>query len=351
LSSGRRPTWGITLTHTARSHVTIVVLNWNGRDDTLDCLDSLQSLDYPNYSVIVVDNGSSDDSVAAIRKQYPGYELIETGKNLGYAGGNNVGIRRALELDADYILLLNNDTLVDTGMLREFVSAAAMHPEAGVFAGKIFQLEPPDVLWYAGARWLPDKGGFQHVGAGQRDVEAHCDEVVETDYASGCAFFAPAASFRKVGLLDEDMFLMFEESDWCYRAKEMGLPSLFIPSAKLWHRVSASFGGKTSPLATYFLTRNRLLWASRHLSLPGRLSVWRATLREYLQDGLPPFQSSGRGPRALYWATCSYFRELARRHELPLSRARREAVRDYIRGRFGDCPADIRQLSSTATRL
>src|SRR5688572_19863302 len=149
--------------------VVVVVLNWNGGDDTLECLASLRHLRYTNVHTIVVDNGSSDESVANIGTAFPEIPLIQTGVNLGYAGGNNVGIRAALATGAEYVLLLNNDTVVDPDCVDAFVEAARAHPEGALFGAKIYYHQEPDCIWYAGARWAPEISQFFHVGNGERD--------------------------------------------------------------------------------------------------------------------------------------------------------------------------------------
>ena len=125
--------------------VSIIVLNWNGRNDTLECLESVERIEYPNFDVVVVDNGSNDDSVAAIHAKFPEITLLETGKNLGYAGGNNVGIHHALQQNANYILLLNNDTVVDPALVQQFVEAGQLMPEGGAFGAKIYLYSKPDL--------------------------------------------------------------------------------------------------------------------------------------------------------------------------------------------------------------
>ena len=131
----------------------IVILNWNGKSDTLVCLTSLQSLQYSQYKIIIIDNGSTDDSVHEIRALYPEMTVIETGQNLGYAEGNNVGIRYALEQDAEFILLLNNDTTVAPDLLDQLVNAATQNSNAGVFGATLFYMDKPDTVWFAGAQW------------------------------------------------------------------------------------------------------------------------------------------------------------------------------------------------------
>ena len=318
--------------------VSIVVLNWNGWHDTLACIASLQRLDYPNYRIHVVDNGSSDDSVAVIRERFPGVEIIQTGSNLGFAGGNNVGVRRALEIGASYVLLLNNDTVVDAGLLTALVAGAERNAGAAAFSGKIFFFDQPDRIWYAGAAWDSEALCFAQIGEGERD--AHQYEIErETAYACGCAFFVSAERLREIGLLDEDFFLYFEETDWCYRARKRGYPSVFLPEAKLWHKVSVSFGGERSPLALYFLTRNRLLWARRHAGFGTSARLYARTAATLAHRFLSPLVDGRIGsPRERWWALQSAFGEARNRAYLL-------AVRDFVLGKFGDCPQQVRELS------
>lgn len=322
--------------------VVVVILNWNGRDDTLACLASATAIIYPNFRVIVVDNGSADDSVAAIRAAFPEIEVIATGRNLGFAGGNNVGIKRSLEIGSDYVLLLNNDAEVDPGILDAFVAAARQFPDAGVFSGKIYFHAEPSRIWYAGAQWNSGASRFDQIGEGMVDDGVSYSNPRETDYACGCAFFVPAGRLREVGLLDEDYFLYFEETDWCYRARKAGHPSVFVPDARVWHKVSVSFGGEGSPLALYFITRNRLLWARRHVSLSRRLRVHAEIIRSLIQRFLAP--SSGTqvgGPfilKAWWWSVRDALRD-------PRNIAVFLGVRDFWLGRFGNCPDEVRALT------
>ncbi len=324
--------------------VSIVVLNWNGVDDTIVCLDSLAALTYPNFNVVVVDNGSTDDSLPRLRPytaRYP-LTLIETGANLGFSGGNNVGIKRALARGADYVLLLNNDTVVDPSLLDAFVATAKRFPVAGVFSAKIYFHAEPSRIWYAGACWNDEKVRFEQVGEGELDDGQRFATVCETDYACGCAFFVPATRLRELGLLDDDFFLYFEETDWCYRARKAGYPSIFVPEAKLWHKVSVSFGGEGSPLALYFQTRNRLLWASRHAPLRRRFEVYAASGRALLHRFVRPLLRARTGQsyslKAWWWAMRMVWHD-------PSNRAYFIGVRDFWLRRFGDCPDAVRALA------
>lgn len=320
--------------------VFIVILNWNGRDDTLACLKSVQEVDYPNFKILVVDNGSSDDSVSAIREHHTPVEIIETGANLGFAGGNNVGIKRALALGADYVLLLNNDTEVDTQLLRAFIAAAKRHPNAGAMSARIYYYSDPHRIWYAGGKWSPDLRRFIQIGEGALDTGTEFSTEIETDYACGCAFFVSAKRLRELGNLDDDFFLYFEETDWCYRARKAGYPSFFVPDAKVQHKVSASFGGEKSPLLTYFITRNRLLWAKRHLAFRQRWIVYTDSVRNLFRRycSLPIKRIHSISPRQIWWSITQAFCDVT-------NRAYFMGLRDFCLRRFGDCPDEVRTLT------
>ena len=330
----------------AQPSVFIIILNWNGRDDTLACLESLGKIAYADFSVIVVDNGSADNSVEAIRAAFPEVDLIETGANLGFSGGNNVGIQQALARGADYVLLLNNDTVVDPGLLDAFVAAAGHYPDAGVFSAKIYFHAEPKRIWYAGARWNDKTVRFEQVGEGVLDDGQRFSTLCETDYACGCAFFVPAARLREIGLLDDQFFLYFEETDWCYRARKAGYPSIFVPEAKLWHKVSVSFGGEGSPLALYFQTRNRLLWAKRHATLRRRLGVYAESVYALFRRFAFPLVRTRKGqPFSLkggWWSVREVFHD-------PSNLACFMGFRDFWLGRFGNCPDVVRELAKQWT--
>lgn len=325
--------------------VAIVILNWNGREDTLACLASLSSLSYANVELIVVDNGSMDGSATAIRAAHPTVDVIEAGLNLGFSAGNNVGIYRALERGADFVLLLNNDTEVAPDLVDAFLAAARRHPQAGAFAGRIYFHAEPRCIWYAGTAWNSKAACFEHLGEGIVDDGSSFAIESETAYACGCAMFVSSARLRELGLLDESYFLYFEETDWCFRARSAGYPSIYVPGARLWHKVSASVGGEGSPLMLYFTTRNRLLWARRYGSAAQRWAVWRATLSALWRRFVVPvgrrYGVAGRGARAWWWQIRSAWRD-------PRSRALLLGVRDYILHRFGDCPAIVRELARQA---
>jgi GT2 family glycosyltransferase len=336
--------------------VVVIVLTWNGREDTLRCLESLQAVDYPNWEMLVVDNGSEDGTVDAVRTAYPGVTVIETGRNLGYTGGNNVGVEAALNRGAEFILILNNDTVVPSELLQAFVRAAGQYPDAGVFGAKIYFLHDPYRLWYGGASWSPRALlSFENLGGGVLDNGKDFEQVRDTPAVFGAAMFFRAAVVRTVGMLDDRFFLLYEEVDWCFRARRAGFRCLFVPEAKVWHRVSGAFGGSQSPLYEYFDVRNRLLWAEKNLSVRGRIRVWAYTMGLLcpLMPGIGGACGAlwqllrGRhGVKQAYWEIHARGREWWRERSKPGVRTLRKvqwrATGDYLIRRFGNCPASVR---------
>jgi GT2 family glycosyltransferase len=236
-----------------------VVLNWNGGEDTVAALESLNRVE-----TICVDNGSEDGSPDAVAERFPQVELIRTGVNLGFAGGNNVGIRRALGRGADWVLLLNNDAVADAELPAALTAAAEARPDAGVLACKVFFAEPPDVLMYAGGRVNLRLGYWgRQDGFGERD-DGRFDSLRDVDRATGAAMAVSRAAIERAGLLDESLFAYAEDTEWCLRIREAGFAVVFVPDAKVWHVGSASTGGLSSPTSIYYDTRNMIAVAERH---------------------------------------------------------------------------------------
>ncbi|MBP2676799.1 MAG: hypothetical protein H6Q84_3639 [Deltaproteobacteria bacterium] len=217
--------------------VYVVILTWNGREDTLECLRSLVPVWNDRVMGLVVDNGSSDGTAEAVRSRFPGMEVIETGENLGYAGGNNVGIRHALDRGADYVLLLNNDTVADPPFLKEMLAVAGGSERIGFVSPKICFLDPPDLL-------ERDRGQY--------------DQTTEIDRPCGCAVLVSRRLCREVGLMDDQLFLYGEEVEWMLRARKRRFKACLAPKARVWHKVSASIGGENHPDAFYYGVRNTL---------------------------------------------------------------------------------------------
>lgn len=226
--------------------VAVIVLNWNGKALTLDCVKSLLELRAPNVETVVVDNASTDGSAEAVREAFGDrVSVIVNDDNLGFAEGNNVGIRYALERGADFVLLLNNDTVVDADlidcMLRPFDGAA----DIGVTGPKIYYYTPRDQIWFAGGEVFLWRGVSRHIGIREKD-RGQFDQRRDVDYVTGCALMAKREVFESAGSLDPSYVAYYEDVDFCMRARRAGFRIVYVPDGKVWHKVSASTGGQMS---------------------------------------------------------------------------------------------------------
>ena len=243
------------------SVVYIVVLNWNNASETINALRSLSRSDYPGHEIVVVDNGSTDDSIAVIRADFPGVHIIGTGENLGYAGGNNVGIHYALAQGADYIWLFNDDAIAAPDALSALMRAAQTDPDAGFLGPTVQMRERPDQILSAGGYLDSDLNPRQR-GLGEIN-QGQYQKIEEVDFLSGCALLISRASIEAVGLLDERFFTYGEDVEWCFRGKLHGLKVLFVPQALVWHPDTRS-RDENSARVMYYMSRNRLLFLRKH---------------------------------------------------------------------------------------
>ncbi len=220
--------------------VSVIIINWNGLTDTAECLESLRGVAYPNHETIVVDNGSFGDDVRILQERFGDHvKLIASGENLGFAGGCNLAIREALAGGADYMLLLNNDVTVDPKFLNEMVRIAEELPEAAALCPKIYFHDRPAVICSTGGRVNAWAGTAQQVGRGEED-RGQYEQVALRDYAEGAAMLIRRQALERVGLLDEEYFAYWEETDWCARAAEAGYKCYYVPSARVWHKTARS---------------------------------------------------------------------------------------------------------------
>ncbi len=243
--------------------IAIIVLTWNGRDLTLDCLRSLEAVRTPGAHGVVVDNASSDGTVSAIRERYGDrISVIENGANLGFAAGNNAGIKRALADGADFVLLLNNDTMVAPDFVDELLRPMMAAPDVGITAPKIFYAEPVNQIWFAGGEISLWRGTARHIGIREID-RGQYDRERDIDYATGCAMLVRRAVFEKAGFLDPGYQAYFEDADFCVRVRAAGFRIRYAPAAKVWHKISASTGGQLSRRkATRKLASSRRFFAA-----------------------------------------------------------------------------------------
>lgn len=247
--------------------VRIIVLNYNGAQLTLDCVDSALKIDYPNFRVIVVDNASTDDSVVRFREAFTGprVDLLVNDKNEGYAGGNNRGIERALSQGADYIFVLNNDTIADPGCLAPLVQAMETDPRIGLCAGPIF----------AGLQGMaPARGEYMSLftARSRTGEENPANGPVDVHYVSGAALLLRSEALRRIGTFNESYFLLYEDNDICFRARKGGFRVCYVPSSGLTHLGHASLVKRPSSLFYFHLVRNRAWFVRRYGRLPHRLA-------------------------------------------------------------------------------
>lgn len=244
--------------------VFIIILNWNGYDVTKECLESLSRVDYANFEIVVVDNGSKDSSPERLMRGFPGLTVIRNESNLGFTGGNNVGIRCALEQNANYILLLNNDTVVAPAFLSELIRVAESDARIGILNPKIYYFEPPTMLWYAGGTFNFWRGFPSHIGHRKCD-RAKYNQMRQVTFITGCAFLVKATVVREIGLLDEQLFYTAEDTDWSIRALQAGYTAVYVPSSMIWHKESFDTkrnAGKS--FRDFYNIRNTLLLARKH---------------------------------------------------------------------------------------
>jgi len=273
--------------------VSIIVLNWNGLDDTIECLESLHKITYPNYQVIVVDNGSEGEDVRVLGEKFGYYvHIIENDRNYGFAEGNNIGMRYAINSYApDYLLLLNNDTVVAPDFLDELVKVVESDSKIGIASPKIYYYEfksRNDVIWFAGGRiewwrrWV-----YPHIGCRDNDLPQY-QKITTVDWASGAAMLLKSSVVEKLSLLNSGYFFGNEDVEYCIKARKNGFNIVYVPAARVWHKIGMTRDklgvpkGKDEPdfvsLYPYyrFIRRNfsSLVYVYHLLLLPTTLFQW-----------------------------------------------------------------------------
>jgi len=266
-------------------NISIIITNYNGIDDTLECLESLKRCDLNglNVEIIIVDNDSHDGSVEALSK-LKDINFIENRQNLGFSGGNNVGIRKAIAKGSDAVLILNNDTIVDKSLFVNLLSALKV---GDIVSPKIYfapgfefhkdrykKKDLGKVIWYGGGEidWSNIIG--KHIGVDRVDT-GQFSKRAEIDLATGACMFVKRKVFETIGFFDEKYFLYLEDMDFCVRAKKRGFKIIFEPKAVIWHKNAGSVGGSGSKIQDYFISRNRLLFAFKYAKLRTKIAVLR----------------------------------------------------------------------------
>lgn len=282
-----------------KSSVSLIILTTNALKMTQEQLLDVSKLDVSGLKAecLVVDNGSKDGTEETIKNyKLPNmdYKFIQSGANLGFAGGNNVGIKDAIRRKFDYILLLNNDLILPKDLVKKLVSFMDKNADVGVASPKMYfakgyefhkdrytEKEKGNVLWYAGG--IIDKDNVYTIHRGVDEIDnGQYDKIEETDVANGACVIIRREVFEKVGLLDASFFLYWEDADFSARVYRAGYKVMYYPETCMWHKVSASTGGSGSPTNDYFLTRNRFYYSMRYSSMRTKFAVFRDTVKQIL---------------------------------------------------------------------
>lgn len=253
-------------TRDPRAPIAVVLVNWNGPTDTLATLSSLdraRAASDLDLRPLVVDNGSTDDSRARFAAERPDVEVLATGENLGFAGGNLAAIRHVLADPAvGWVLLLNTDVEVDPGFLPPLLDACR-DPAVGAAGPKIFYADPPDRLWAAGGRLRVRETVTEECGRGEPDGP-RWDRARDVTYLTTCCLLVPREVLQRVGPLDPAYFINVDDADWCRRALDAGYRLRYVPQSRLWHKVAASTAGSYTPFKTFHTGRSNAIWVRRH---------------------------------------------------------------------------------------
>jgi GT2 family glycosyltransferase len=258
--------------------VSVISINYNGLQETMEMIASLKKISYPNIEIIIVDNDSKEDPTS-IKSSYPDVVLFRNPINEGFAGGNNRGMEIAT---GDYFVLLNNDTLVDPNFLEPLVERAQSDPTIGIICPKLVYFEDQSIIQYAGYTPInPITGRGHGIGFNEKDKGQYNTAQV-TDRAHGAAMFIPRKAVEKTGLMAELYFLYYEEMDYCERIKRNGFTIWYEPGSRIIHKESMSVG-KNSLMKTFYMSRNRLIYLRRNVPYP----LFLVTLAYYLLVAAP----------------------------------------------------------------
>lgn len=292
----------------------VILVNYNGKDYNEACIESVRANRIDGeLRIIVVDNASEDGSMQALRERYgteKQIELAQLNDNYGFSHANNVGIRMAKEWGADVVLLLNNDTEIAATMLQELLACAKRHP-GSMIVPKICYSDARERIWSAGGSVSPVVKKVRHIGLDEED-RGQYDEERRTFFATGCCLLLPMRVIERAGMLDERFFLYYEDTEYSFRLRELGIDIYYCPQAVMYHKVGAGSGGADSPLCAYYIARNWLLCS--RLRLGGRYPVFLA------------YYVINRTVCCLLWLL---------RGKGALVRATWLGIRDFHRGKFG----------------
>lgn len=249
-----------------KPNIYIIILNWNGLNDTFECLKSLRQVTYPNFEVIVVDNDSTGNDVEVLKEKYGSFvfKFIINESNLGFSGGNNVGIKYAMENGSDYILLLNNDTIVEPDFLSIMIDNSDKNENVGILTPMITYFNDKDKIWSAGGNISRLKASGFTFGHNKNAADYRFNKTCT--FGSGCCMLIKREVIEEVGLLDENYFLYLEDTDYCQRTADAGYKLFYVGESRIYHKVFSTTGRSNDLLPLYYSIRNRLYFARKNFS-------------------------------------------------------------------------------------
>jgi GT2 family glycosyltransferase len=247
--------------------VYIIILNWNGYKDTIKCLESVQEMTYKNFRIILVDNASSNESVKILRNKFPKIKTIVNHENLGYAGGNNIGIKYALKNNADYVLILNNDTTVSESLLRNMLCFSENNKSYSLFSPKILYMDTPEIIYSSGGYKNYKTPYPFYDNEWHKKFKFSKSEFKEVDVLIGCCLLIRKEVFDRIGYIDESYFLYAEDIDFCFRARNANFKLATLNNVTILHKGGASSGGSVNATKDYYDTRNIILLGKKFLSI------------------------------------------------------------------------------------
>jgi GT2 family glycosyltransferase len=311
--------------------IIIIILNWNDWKDVCSCIESIRLSSYSNYDICVVDNLSSDGSVNHLRKWDKNLQILNAGGNLGWSGGNNVGLRFARDHDYDLYFLVNPDITFTNNTILNLVEAYKICPNAAAFGCIVFSKSRPN--WVeCGGSYIDKKSGLPSYISCENSEYSYSCLIKDVPVVKGCAMMITKLGLSQIGLLEEDYFLNFDETDWCFRAGKMHMRIFMVTNSIVYHKGAVSFDGTDSPLYRYFISRNRLMFAHkqkfdfRRKFIALRSSFWELK-------------------RAVKHKNISMISKMILILVIVVS------IVDYYRGKVGDCPKLIRKLSSIYIKI
>jgi len=273
--------------------VVVATLTWNQKADVLECLGTLTKLDYPNYEIVVIDNGSTDGTFESVQRQFPQVHIVRNSENLGCAEGVNGEIRYALQAGADYLFIIANDATVEPSTLSELIRVAERDPKIGMVHPKVYYYDRPNRIWYArGAKidWFRGRffGFVQNV-----EDDGSFDEECAADFFPGGFTLVRMEAVKKVGFLDPDYFIFLDDSDWSLRIHQAGYEGRYAPRARAWHKPSSSVGMESESFY-YYRTRNRLFFFKKYSAFGIFPICFIFFLFEVFTNTIPTLYLSGR---------------------------------------------------------